>query len=121
MGGLRESVAHDGYKHVQEYDHDQESRQEEQDIAHRALATAFHVSISIELAQAELIHILKGVKGPERADIRYQATVFSVQINDVEGCAKGHVPDDHDDHEVLNAKDCVDHQTDEEGRIVKEA
>ena len=44
-----------------------------------------------------------------------------VQIDDVEGCAEGHVPDAHDDHEVLNAEDCVDHQADEECCTVKEA
>lgn len=121
LSSLRESVAHDGYEHVQEHDHDQERCQEEKNIAHRALAATIHVGISFELAKAELVHILKSVEGPYRADIRHQATIRSVQIDDVERCAKGHVPDAHDNHEVLNAKDCVDHQTDEEGSTVKEA
>ena len=82
---------------------------------------ALHVRTRVELAQAELVHILKRVKEPQPADIRHQTIVRSIQINDVEGRAEGHVPDAHDNHEVLYAKDRVNHQADEEGCTVKEA
>ena len=121
LSGLRERVAHDGDQHVQEHDHDQEACQQEQDVAHRSLVVTFHVGICVELTQAELVHIFKRVKDPQPTDIRHQTIVGSVHINDVEGRAEGHVPDAHDNHEVLYAKDRVDHQADEEGCTVKEA
>ena len=71
LSSLRKSVTHDSDKHIQEHNHNQEGREQEQDVAHRALVMSFHIRLRVELTQAELIHNLKGVPGPEWTDIRH--------------------------------------------------
>ena len=65
-----ECVAHNGDQHVQESDLNHESRDQEKQVDEHLLIARCPKSIKLELAEAQLILILEGIKDPETADVR---------------------------------------------------
>ena len=130
LEGFRVGFAHDGDEHIEEGDLNEESSQDEKDVAELDIDVTVAYLFSLELTQSQLILVLEDIQHPIVAesaanDLVRVVVVFeflhsTAHVENEEGRSEKHVADEHDPDERRNAINRLADQTDKEGEIFEQ-